>query len=143
MKTILRNLLAVVVGVVVGSFVNLALVNAGPHVIPLPEGADVSTMEGLKEAMTRFSPANFLFPFLGHALGTLAGAFLAAKVAASHRMKFALGIGVFFLLGGIMMVASCGGPIWFIAADLLIAYLPMGYLGGVLARPKAASGATD
>ena len=38
---------------------------------------------------------------LAHALGTFAGAFLAALIAANHKMKFAPGIGVFFLMGGI------------------------------------------
>ena len=111
----------------------------GPFVIPFPEGADVSTMEGLRESMKLFTPGNFLFPFLGHALGTLVGAFIAAKIAVSHRMKFAIAIGVCFLIGGFMMVYLCGGPVWFIASDLLLAYIPMGYLGGVLAGGKRQS----
>lgn len=40
-------------------------------------------------------------PFLPHALGTLIGAFVAAKLAANHHMKFAMGIGVSFLIGGL------------------------------------------
>jgi hypothetical protein len=141
MKTVARNVLAVLAGVVVGSIVNTALVNVGPMAIPLPEGADVSTMEGLRDSMKLFTPVNFVFPFLAHALGTLAGAFVAAKLAASHPMKFAIAIGVFFLLGGIAAVAMLGGPLWFIVTDLLVAYIPMGYLGAVLAgatRRKAA-----
>ena len=133
MITIVRNVLAVIVGFFVGSLVNIGFVNTGPFVIPLPDGADVSSMDALRESMKSFTPLNFLFPFLGHALGTLAGAFVAAKLAASHAMKFALGIGVFFLIGGITMIALCGGPPWFIAADLLLAYIPMGFLGGKLA----------
>ncbi len=58
---------------------------------------------------------------------------MAAKLAASHAMKIALGIGVFFLLGGIAAISMIGGPLWFQAADLLAAYLPMGYVGGLLA----------
>ena len=84
--------------------------------------------------MKLFAPANFLFPFLAHALGTLSGAYVAAKFAASHQLKFAIGIGVFFLIGGVVMVNMLGGPMWFIATDLLLAYIPMGYLGWVLAR---------
>jgi len=140
MHTIVRNILSPIVGFVVGSLVNIVLVNAGPHVVPLPEGADISTMEGLAESMELFTPANFLFPFLGHALGTLTGAFIAAKIATSHKMKFAIAIGVCFLLGGITMVTMVGGPLWFNAADLLLAYIPMGYLGGALAgatKPQA------
>lgn len=45
MKPVVKNILSVVAGFVVGSLVNIALINIGPYVIPLPEGADVSTME--------------------------------------------------------------------------------------------------
>ena len=136
MNSIARNILAAIVGFVIGSAVNLALVNIGMSVVPVPEGADVSTMEGLRESMKMFRPVNFFFPFLAHALGTLSGAFVAGKVAASHHMKFAIGIGVSFLIGGMTMVFMCGGPPWFIASDLLLAYIPMGFLGGVLAVGK-------
>lgn len=133
MPTVARNVLAVVAGVVVGSLVNMGLVNIGPAVVPLPEGADVSTPERMRASMELFTPVNFVFPFLAHALGTLAGAFVAAKLAASHALKLAVGIGVFFLLGGIAAVVMLGGPLWFIVADLVVAYVPMGYLGAVLA----------
>ena len=136
MKPTYRNIRAVVAGCVIGSVVNLGLVNLGQLVVPLPEGADVSTMDSLRASMTLFSPANFLFPFLGHALGTLTGAFATAKLAASHQVKLALGLGAYFLIGGIVMVVFCGGPVWFIAGDLLLAYLPMGFLGGILAVGK-------
>ena len=132
MNPIAKNVFAVVIGFIVGGAVNMGLVSLGMALVPPPEGYDVSTMEGLSAAMKEFTPINFLFPFLAHALGTLVGAFVAAKLAASHQMKFAVGIGAFFLLGGITMVALCGGPTWFIAADLLLAYIPMGWLGGVL-----------
>ncbi len=137
---IVKNVIAVVCGFAAGSVVNIALVNVGPFVIPLPEGADVSTMDGLKASMPLFKPANFLFPFLGHALGTFVGAFVAAKLAASHAMKLALGIGAFFLLGGIAAINMLGGPAWFNAADLLLAYIPMGYFGGMLGRSRPDSG---
>jgi hypothetical protein len=141
MKTIARNFMAVLAGIAVGSLVNMGLVEIGPLVVPLPEGADVSTAEGLRDSMRLFAPVNFIFPFLAHALGTLAGASVAAKLAASHSAKLAIGIGILFLMGGIAAVIMLGGPLWFIVADLLLAYIPMGYLGAVLAgatRSKAA-----
>lgn len=131
-----RNILAVVAGVIVGGLVNMGLVNVGPLIIPLPEGADISTMEGLRESMKLFSPANFVFPLLAHALGTLVGAFTAAKLAVSHELKVALGIGAFFLVGGITAIVMLGGPIWFQVCDLVLAYIPMGLLGGALALGK-------
>jgi hypothetical protein len=136
MNPIARNILAAIVGLVVGNVVNFGLINLGMAVIPPPEGADVSTMGGLREAMKSITPVNLVFPFLAHALGTLSGAFAAAKLAASHPMKFAMGIGVFFLIGGTAMAFLVGGPVWFLAADLLLAYLPMALLGGFLAGGK-------
>ncbi len=133
MKSVGKNILAVIAGVVVGSFVNIVLVNIGPSVVPLPEGADISTMEKLRDSMKLFTPVNFIFPFLAHALGTLVGAFVAAKFAASHHVKFAMGIGVLFLMSGIAAVSMLGGPLWFNVADLLLAYIPMGFLGATLA----------
>ena len=133
MNPIIKYIIAVIIGVVAGSVVNMGLVNIGPSIIPMPEGADVSTMESLAASMKLFTPANFIFPFLGHALGTLVGAFVAAKIAGAHQMKFGVGFGVFFLLGGITAASMLGGPIWFIVADLVLAYIPMGILGGKLA----------
>lgn len=135
-KTIGRNILAVIAGIVVGSLVNMLLVGMGPAIVPLPEGADVSTTEGLRESMQYFSPINFLVPFLAHALGTLSGAFTAAKIAGSHHVKIALVVGLFFLAGGIAAVIMLGGPLWFQILDLVVAYLPMAYLGALLARRK-------
>ena len=138
MKSVGKNILAVLAGIILGSIVNMAIVNAGPHVIPLPDGADISTMEGLRESMKLMTPANFICPFLAHALGTFVGALVAAKLAASHHSKLAIGIGVYFLLGGMAMVVMLGGPLWFKAADLLLAYLPMALLGAALAgRPNS------
>ncbi len=146
MNPIARNILAVLGGCVAGSLVNMALVNVGPSVIPLPEGADVSSMESLRDSMKLFTPANFVFPLLAHALGTLFGAFVAARLAGSHPMRLALGIGVFFLVGGVVAVNMLGGPLWFNVTDLVVAYIPMGFLGGRLAGskpPPAAAVALD
>ena len=135
-KPIARGVVAVVLGVVIGSVVNMGIISLGSVVAPLPEGADVSTMEKLRESMKLFKPVNFIVPFAAHAIGTLVGAFVAAKIAPSRPMWFAIGIGLFFLLGGFAAVMMMGAPAWFNATDLLLAYLPMGYLGGRLAGPK-------
>jgi hypothetical protein len=133
MNPTVKNILAVVAGLVVGSLVNGALISISGKVIPPPNGADVTTMEGLKATMHLFEPKHFLFPFLAHALGTLVGAYTAARIAASDKMRIAIGIGVFFLLGGIANVLMLPSPVWFTAVDLLLAYVPMAYIAGMLA----------
>ncbi|MBX7059556.1 MAG: hypothetical protein K1X75_15945 [Leptospirales bacterium] len=131
---ILRNILAVVGGLVLGSVVNMGLIMIGPHLIAPPPGADLSTEAGLAAAMSLFEPRHFIFPFLAHALGSLAGAFLAARIAAKQKLVLALLVGAIFLLGGIYMIVTIPSPLWFALLDLIGAYIPMAYLGARLFR---------
>lgn len=136
MHPIIRNILAIVAGIVIGSTVNMGIISISGSIIPPPEGADVTTSEGLKAAMHLFEPKHFIFPFLAHALGTFFGAFVAAIVAANHKFKFAMAIGIFFLAGGIASVFMLPSPTWYTIVDLVFAYLPMAYLAYKLAPNK-------
>lgn len=136
MHPILRNILAVIAGIAVGSFVNMGIIMISGSIIPPPEGADVTTSEGLKASMHLFEPKHFLFPFLAHALGTFVGALVAALIAANRKMGFALGIGIFFLAGGIASVFMLPSPLWYNIVDLAGAYIPMAYLGGKLGKGR-------
>jgi hypothetical protein len=129
MPSWLRVVLAVLLGIVVGSVVNMALITVSGKVIAPPLGADVTTTEGLKAAMHLFEPRHFLFPFLAHSLGTFVGAFVAALVASGRSLRVALMVGGFFLLGGIASVVMLPAPLWFSVVDLLLAYLPAAWLG--------------
>ncbi len=123
----LRNILAVLAGIILGNIVNMGLVLLGPHIIQPPAGMDVTTMEGLKASFHLLEPRHFIFPFLAHALGTFAGALLTVLLAVKHQMRFALSIGIVFLIGGIANIVMLPSPIWFTVLDLVGAYLPMGY----------------
>ena len=136
MNPILKNIIALIGGFLIGSLVNGGIIMISASVIPPPNGADVTTMEGLKASMHLFEPKHFLMPFLAHALGTFAGAFLTAKIAASHHLKFALGIGILFLAGGITNVILLPSPLWFSILDIAGAYIPMAYLAYKLADRK-------
>ncbi|RLD55144.1 MAG: hypothetical protein DRJ05_13410 [Bacteroidetes bacterium] len=136
MNPIIRNIIAIIAGVVFGSAVNMGIITISGSIIPPPDGADVTTMEGLKESMYLFQPKHFIMPFLAHALGTFAGAFIAGLIATNHKMKFALGIGAFFLLGGIVNIFMLPSPAWFTILDLVGAYFPMAYFAGKLILNK-------
>ncbi len=74
MKSKLKNVLAVVVGVVVGSIANVIVVMIGPAIIPPPEGVDVTNVDSIKSSMHLFEFRHFIFPWVAHALGSLVGA---------------------------------------------------------------------
>ncbi len=80
MKVILQNVTITAIGFLIGSAVNMGLIMISGQIIPPPEGADVTTMEGLKESIHLFQPKHFLFPFLAHSLGTFFGAFFYCKI---------------------------------------------------------------
>lgn len=125
----LRNVLAVLIGVLAGAFINGFLIEISGNIISPPAGADLTTEEGLREAMSRFEFRHFIMPFLAHALGTLSGALVASYIAASYRIVWSMLIGALFFAGGTMMVTMLPSPLWFDLTDLILAYFPMAWLG--------------
>ena len=122
MNSIIKNILALIGGGLVAMVVNMGLIITGNQLIPFSD--NINPMNAMNWEMRYF-----IFPFLAHAIGTLSGAYIAAKFSASYHMLFAICIGIFFLSGGISMVFILPAPIWFIVIDLVFAYLPMGWLG--------------
>ena len=136
MHPILRNIIAIIAGIVFGGLVNGAIIMISGNIIPPPNGVDVTTQEGLKASMHLFEPKHFIFPFLAHAVGTFIGAYVAARIA-TKKILLALLIGFFFLFGGIWMIVILPSPIWFTLVDLAGAYLPVAYFAGKIAKgPK-------
>lgn len=141
MPKLLRNVLAALAGVVIGGLVNMALITVSPSIIPPPAGVDVSDPESLSQAIHLFEPRHFVMPFLAHALGTLIGALAGYVLAATYKTQIAVAIGVFFLCGGVAASFMIPAPAWFIALDLIGAYIPMAWIATRLGArlPSAAS----
>ena len=135
-NVVLRSFFAILGGLIIGSVVNIGLVMVSSSIIPPPTGADVTTTEGLKQSMHLFEPKHFLFPFLAHALGTFAGAYACSRIAISYYLKLSLVVAIFFLIGGIVSVATLPSPLWFSVTDIALAYLPMGWLGWKAGKGK-------
>ena len=131
MNSIIKNILALIGGGLVGMVVNMGLIISGNQLIPLSE--NMNPMNAMN-----WEIKYFIFPFLAHAIGTLSGAYIAAKFSDKYHMIFAICIGLFFLLGGITMVFILPAPVWFIVVDLFLAYIPMGWLGWKIANPVPA-----
>jgi hypothetical protein len=125
---VLKNIIAFIVGVGVGSAVNMALITVGPSIIPPPAGVDMNSVESLAASIHLFEPRHFVFPFLAHALGTYLGALLGFLLSPTRRELIAWLIGALSLAGGVAASMLIPAPVAFIAIDLLFAYLPMAWL---------------
>jgi len=133
MYQILKNVLAVIMGWLGGSLVNIGLIELGHKIFPIA-GVDLNDMDSFAALMPKLDPIYFVFPFLAHALGTIVGALLAGRIATTHKMKFSMAIGGLFLVGGMMINFMLPGPTWFAVVDILLAYIPMAWIGGKLAQ---------
>jgi len=132
MNPILKNILAVIAGWLGGSVINMGLIKTGHKLFPI-EGIDPNDMEALAAVMPTLEFEYFIFPFLAHALGTLFGAVIAGLIAVNHKMKLSLAVGGLFLIGGILVNYMLPGPTWFAVTDILLAYIPMAWIGGKIA----------
>ena len=136
MNNTVRLVLGILAGAVVGMFVNGGIISFSGSVIPAPEGVDPNDIESIKANLHLYTAKHYIMPFLAHALGTLVGAFVAAKIVLNKKMMSGLIIGGFFLLGGIAAAMMIGTPLIPSAVDILFAYIPMGYIGARLAGAK-------
>lgn len=131
-KNLILNVLGFIVGLFSGAYVNGLIVSISSLIIPPPKGANLQTLEGLKEAMQLMEAKHFIMPFLAHAVGTFIGAWICVAIARTHLFNLAFTIGFLFLLGGMYMVYLLPSPLWFNLLDLVIAYFPMAYFGAFL-----------
>ena len=136
MNKIIRNIAGLVLGIVIGSFVNMSIIKLNGTAVPLPEGIDPTNMESIKAGMHKYTLMNYLVVFLAHWMGTFTGAITAGLIASSSKLIFMYAIGALFMLGGLSMIIMLPTPIWFAFVDLAFAYIPVAWLAGKLVNKK-------
>lgn len=129
MNPTIKNILVVIAGLFIGSVVNMSIILGGTSFIGFPEGVNPTDVDSIKNGIHLFEPKHFLTPFLAHAIGALSGAFFVSKFGATKKLILAMIVGGVFLIGGISNSFSIPAPMWFVALDLIVAYIPMAYLG--------------
>ena len=135
MNPILRNILAVIAGLVAGMAANMGFLMLLNNLIPVPEGVDFRDMDTIVEAMEtgKYELNHFITPFVAHSAQALLGAFIAVKLGASKHLILALIVGGLSLVGGIMAAKMIPAPLWYNIIDLVFAYIPMSLIGYSLA----------
>jgi hypothetical protein len=123
METILTGILAVVVGI------------AATIVLTYGTDALLRKMKFMGKDLPKTGGRNLIIVLIAYrTLYNILGCYVAAELAPSHPMTYALGIGAFGLLasiGGALNVASIG-PKWYNWALVLLA-LPAAFIGGLIA----------
>ncbi|MBL3549898.1 MULTISPECIES: hypothetical protein [Chryseobacterium] len=123
--SILRQILAVVVGLIVGS-IGIAIVeNIGHQLYPPPVGTDPNDMEALKEYVGEAPFMALFFIIMAYALAAFVSGFTATKISNNGKHTAAIICGIIFLLITIYMMTSLPTPIWFWVLGILVWILVM------------------
>ena len=111
----IRNIGAVVVGIVVGMAFNMTLIQLNFQVLfPMPSGTDMNKPEQFNAFLAGLPHTAFIVVLFAHLGQSFVGAWLAARLASSHRMTLAMIVGTVALIGGIMAMFMIDGPRWLV-----------------------------
>lgn len=127
-----RNVLAVILGFVVGSALISAVQYLNYQLNPPPPGMDPSKAEDLAKMMDWITLPVLLMVELSYLLGSLGAGFTSGKIAASRWNLWAIVLGVAFTLANFANMAQVPHPLWF-AVLTTVTFLPLAWLGNRLA----------
>jgi hypothetical protein len=116
----LRNISAVLLGVVV-AFCTVMLVEWLSHqVYPLPPGLDFKNPEQVRQFTSSLPLGAFLLILLGWLLGTISGGLAACYVAREKPLVFASIIGAVMLAATVANLVMIPHPTWFSIAGITV-----------------------
>jgi hypothetical protein len=109
---VLRNIAAVIAGLIVGMIVNLALIQLNTVFFPLPEGVEMTDTAQMKEAIQGMPATGWILVIAAHLGQAFVGAWVAARLGVSRWMLLAMIVGVLSLAGGIANALMLSTPAW-------------------------------
>ncbi|MEM7155293.1 MAG: hypothetical protein AAF799_20765 [Myxococcota bacterium] len=125
----IRNVIAVVVGLTVGMAINMALIMLNTAVLyPVPEGLDMYDNAQMNAYIATLPWQAFLIVIAAHISQSFTGAWTAARLGASKPMLLAMIVGALSLAGGIANMAQLDHPA-FMYIELPL-YIVVAWLAG-------------
>lgn len=127
---LLRKIIAVVIGIVVGSVFNMAVVTSSHAVFPLPAGVDPNDFEEFKAHVEAHGlpTGALILVIIAHAGGSFVSGFVCGLIARRPWHAAAIGLGLLWTCGGAAMLFMLPAPAWFAVADIAL-YIPAAVLG--------------
>ena len=128
-----KQILAVIVGVIVGGLTIYAIESINMVRFPWPEDLSMEDKEAFAEYVSSLPVDAFITVIIAHLVGSFIGGFVCSKITPNKKLLLGTICGVFFLAGGIMNLVMIPDPLWFMVADLLV-FIPFAWLGAKLAK---------
>lgn len=129
----LRNIGAVLAGLIVGMVFNMAVIMLNATVLfPMPAGTDMSDPASMNAYVAGLPTAAFLVVMVAHLGQAFFGGYVAARLGKASPVVLSMIIGVLSLVGGVLNMMSIHGPTWmFIELPL---YLVLAWAAGRMVR---------
>lgn len=138
----LRSILGIVLGILIGGLTVGLIEFAGNLFHPMPAEMDRNNWDAVKSHAAKAPLAAHACVAIGWTIGPLVGAWIAAMIARRSFLVIGLTIGIVFLLCDLAMILSLPTPLW-LAAIGILAPLISAWLGASLAarmsRPTSSS----
>jgi ABC-type uncharacterized transport system permease subunit len=124
--------------VIVGIIACFAIVQVGELVVhklyPPPSGYNTHNMEEIKHYVATLPTPAMVIVLVGHLVGTIVGAFAAAKIGRSRVPAYV--IGALLLVGGVVSTFMIPQPLWFVVLELAT-YIGATIIGARAGAPAA------
>ena len=126
----LRKILAIVLGIVIGSVVNMAFIQLSHSAYPLPEGVDPNDFEAFKAYVEAHGlpTGALLIVLVAHAGGSFASGFVCGAIVRKPWYLAAALLGILWTVGGVAMLLMLPSPTWFAVTDVAL-YVPAALFG--------------
>ena len=108
----IRNTLAVIIGLAVGMIFNTGMVLLNTELHPMPDGVDFNDAEGMSAYIAALPSMGWLLIVVAHVGQAFIGGLLAAAIGQSASMVVAMIVGVISMLLGIANLMSMPLPAW-------------------------------
>ncbi|HVE42373.1 MAG TPA: hypothetical protein VNM14_20990 [Planctomycetota bacterium] len=129
----IRGIVGVIAGIVIGSFVILLIELLGHHVYPFPPGLDPKDHQALAKFMMTAPIGAWLFVLFAYAAGSFVAGASGTWIGRKPWIWWVNG--AILMILGVLNLKMMPHPGWFIPVSLGI-YLPCVWAGARLARPK-------
>lgn len=115
----IRNIAAVLAGVVTAFVLILVVEKLGHLIYPPPADLDFSDPEAIRPYMATLPFVALLFPMIAWVVGAFAGSLLASKIGTANPLLFAGIVGGLVLAATIANLIMIPHPVWFSIVSLI------------------------
>ncbi|MBL9216597.1 MAG: hypothetical protein JNG83_14055 [Opitutaceae bacterium] len=138
MKIILRNILAMLAGILAGVVLVSVVQQINNRLYPTPEGFDPRNAEMMRQYIATLPPPAFLLVLLSYLVGFTVAVGLAARLSLTAHQRQGVLVAAFFGAVSFLNLRAFPHPVWFWIGNLVVLLAAL-WIGLRVGLPKTKS----